>query len=268
MGQAKQRKAEITALKANGPKEKKRRKLKLDRVSDVSVAHFKNAAARAEAIRDWPQTYSVIRNSKDLTLEVNAGSIPAKLVHRVDIKIRTVVESEKPPRQAKQAEPLVLVVGRKLTDEEFFTHALALAHATPNGNGFRQPSANPKNWKTTSLMEKLSIRMGISEERTCQEERSDRGKKKAIAAQETKALIVLDRLIAEHTARAYDARHNERLVDWFAGKVMLALEGDIDREWLVTAVKGRIKKDETTKYMHVSARKRAIASSEAFLEAA
>ena len=228
-------------MKAKGPKEKKRHKrLFSDAKVDTSF-HWKNAAAKAEALQDY--SFQIPRNSAQLTADVNSGRIAHKYVQPVKIRIQTKVEIDK-SGQPQQPKKITLVPERKLKPEDFFIHALAMADIT-KGNGFRQPSAKEKNFKSTSLMEKLSIKMGVSEPRTGPE-RSERGEKKHTAQIECNVRIVLDRLIDQYPDRALKAKNEERYVNWFVGKVMEALGSTPDMETLTTLVKERIQERHQT----------------------
>ena len=160
------------------------------------------------------------------------------------VKFKTHVWHETVP-QPKQLQPITLVVGRKLSTEDFMTHVMMMTQLNPKG--FRQPSAKEVNYKSTSLMEKLAIRNGDMKARVAPE-RSKRGYKKLEAKQEAKAIIVLQRLLRDHPGKS------ER---WYFGKVMAALNGNIGPTWLETEVKlavGRTYLDP--KYLHSAARKR------------
>ena len=248
------RAAQIAELKANGPKPKPRRKRTLTPVQDVQVAHFNNLAAKAKALGAYPQPVEVNgniinlrapRNSVEVGAEVNAGRIPHKLIHAVPVKIKTHSIIDKPgePQQPRQ---ITLVTGRKLEPEDFMVHALALAQINPLG--FRQPSAKAKNYKSTSLMEKISIQMGVSKPRVGPE-RSERGQKKLEAQIECNTRIVLDRLIEQYPDRARKAKKEERLRSWFVGKVMEALSGTPKLEDLEIIVAQRIEKVKVPKHV-------------------
>jgi hypothetical protein len=239
MGDAKRRRAQIAELKQK-PKERKPRKVRLNHVTDVKVAHFKNAAARAKAPEIAAENGKInpLRNSEQVTRAVNSNAMPAALVQAVDVKVRTYDHVEVTPRPAKEPLPVVLAVGRPLSHEEWAIHVIALAQIAPNG--FRQPSAKAKNWGSTSLVEEVSIRAGLIEKPA--KERSQRGKAKAQANAEMKAVITLDRLLAQWPDRAREAKGNERLRNWFVAATEQLLVDDVDREWLADLAKERIKR--------------------------
>jgi len=218
----------------------------LGMAGQASVAHFNNLKARAEATSAYPQQVEVNgktvklrapRNSVEVTAEVNAGRIPQKLVRPVNVAIKTHVVIDKTPNP-KELRPITLVPGRKMEPSDFFIHALAMADIA-EGRGFRQPSTKAKNWQSTSLMEQLSIKMGISKPNAW--EGSERGNKKRAAQIECNASIVLDRLIAEFPDRAYRARNDEKLARWFEAKVAETLEHFPDQDTIKAMVNNRVR---------------------------
>jgi hypothetical protein len=238
MGAAKRRKTEIESLKAKGPKEKKQLKLRLKTVRSSQGFHFKNEAARRSVDPEYKLSMG------NVVQGVNNGTIPYSTIQPVAIKHATKIP-ERLPREVKPPQRVCLTTGRKLTDEEFFTHALAMAQINPLG--FRQPSNKVKNFKSTSLMEKLSIRMGVAEERVAPEERSERGQKKFAAQNEANARIVLDRIIVANPGKS---------VNWIVAKVYEAISHSVDSEWLTDLAKRRVSEGIDPKYLHASRRNR------------
>jgi hypothetical protein len=227
MGEAYRRREEIAALQAKGPKERKRLKRTLGQVKVEQVSHFNNEAAAT-------------------------GRGGPKATHQVDVKVMTPVEIE-PTAKPQPAKPITLVTGRKLEPEDFLIHALAMADIT-KGSGFRQPSAKPKSFKSTSLMEQISIRMGISKERKAPE-RSERGQKKLASRIESNARIVLDRMIDQYPDRAAKAKKEERWVNWFVGAVIERIDGTPDLETLTAIANERINEGpRAAKYLHANGR--------------
>lgn len=227
----------------------------LGQAGEAQVAHFNSHKEKVAALSAYPRKIEVNgktidlrapRNCVEVTAEVNAGRISPAVVHGVPVRIKTPVVIDKTPNP-KELRPITLVTGRKLEPEEFFVHALAMADIT-KGNGFRQPSAKAKNWQSTSLMEQISIRMGVSKERKGPE-RSERGQKKLAARIEANASIMLDRLIEQHPDKARKAKKEERYVEWFVGKVMEALSGTPKVEELRTMVQARIEKIKVPKHV-------------------
>jgi hypothetical protein len=168
MGEAKRRQAEIETIKTKPRTPHLVRQIKP--LGTMPVMHFKNAAARAAALREG------------ITDAAKAGP---KFAHQVGIKATTVQFAAAPTMQPKQIRQVRLVVGRKLDRTEFADHALALAQINPNG--FRTPSAKEKNWRSTSLIEQASEAAGLSEKRTAPDQ-SKRGIKKREARADANAI--------------------------------------------------------------------------------
>lgn len=262
MGQAKARREQIAELKKQKVA-KQRHKLALTPVHDIGVLHFKNAAARAQA------------NAAGIDHAAPSDSVPPNLLQQARLKVRTHSWKARPiNKPAKPIEPVVLVVGRKLSPQEFAIHVEALANLVPQNvdshrcshdpairavnvaRGFRSPSIKAKNWRSTSLVEQTSIRAGESPERTF--EPSARGKKKLDAKQEAKALTYLERLMRDNQEKAIEARGDDKKQRWFIGKVMAAMAGEISHEWLETIVPEKLTAFycDRFKYLHATERRR------------
>src|SRR5271157_3903167 len=123
MSESKRRCAEILELKKT-PRKRQNTKLKLKYVADQNVVHDPNRGNR-----------------------------------QVKLKVLTYDRVEKPPRQPKAAEPVVLAIGRKVTPQEWASHVISLAQIA--SKGFRQPSNKPNKWQSTSLVEQVSIHAGL-----------------------------------------------------------------------------------------------------------
>lgn len=187
-----------------------------------------------------------LRNSDEVTRAVKTGLIEARFTRPVDLKIFTPVVTEKsaPPRQPM---PFPLVIGAK--KEELAHFAAAMAQLS-RGNGFRQPSAKAKKWQSTSLVEQLAIAFLGAEKNEFK--RSDRGERKLKARNETKAIILLDRLIERAPARAAQAKRDERMLNWIVATIEQAYLGETDaewREWLRDEAKKRLD-GRDPKYLH------------------
>lgn len=231
MGQSKRpsRLAEIAEKKKT---EKIRLRLKKTReYQTFKTFHFRNQAARAAA-----GDTAHLRNSLLVTQAVNDKKIGEQFVQAVPIKVETVKITPL-AKKVNIARPLVLVTGRKLNADEWASHVLALAQIA-EGRGWRQPSAKEKNWKSTSLVMKASLAAGLHD--PIKFERSERGKKKLLARIETNALITIDRLIEQWPDRARKAKGDERMLNWFVAAVEERF--DVDRDWLTSEVKERIKR--------------------------
>lgn len=242
MGEARCRQAEIAELKKK-PRERKRVKRTLGKAKTEQVYHFRNEAARRAA--NYP---GLLRNSDEVTRAVNIGEIEQQFVQAIPLKIFTPVEIE-PTRRPRQPQPLPLVSGAKGED---LAH-LVIAMAQINPRGFRQPSAKAKNWKSTSLVEKLSILWLDATANTFK--RSERGEKKLERRNETRAAITLAQLVETWPDRALQARHSDKMLDWFVTKV-LDTYPTINVDWLKQEAKERVKYGRHPKYWHAAARRR------------
>lgn len=240
MGAAKRRRKEIAVLRTKSVK-KQRRKCRLLAVRNDKTFHFKNEAARRTAAADG-------------FTDPAAEGVSPKLLHPVIVKVRTHGDWPRPIGKPRKVMPVVLVPGRKLDADEFAVHVQALAQLVPNG--FRQPSAKATSWQSTSLVEQAAIRAGLAHDRAF--EPSKRGLKKREAAQQTKALIHLERLMRDNEARAILARGNDNKAKWFVGKVMAAMQGEIDHEWLSMTVPDKLTDfyAKRFKYMNAAQRRR------------
>lgn len=246
MGDAKRRQAEIAELKKK-PLERKRVKRLLGKAKTEQVYHFRCEAARREVNFDLVD--EPLRNSDAVTRAVKLGQVEQRLVQAIPLKIFTPVEIE-PSRKPRQPLPLPLVSGAKGED---LAH-LVIALAQINPRGFRQPSAKEKNWKSTSLVEKLSIAFLGAKANTFK--RSKRGEKKLEHRNEANAAIVLARLVDAWPDRALQARHSDKMLDWFVGKVQDTYP-TVNIDWLRQAAKEYVKYGHHPKYWHAAARRRA-----------
>ena len=89
--------------------------------------------------------------------------------------------------------------------------------------------------------------------------RSKRSFQKEKNKQETKARVVLGQLMIAFPDRAYRARKEERLLDWFIAATMEKIDGDLDREWLTVFAKQQIEAGVSVGYLHATARERIVA---------
>jgi hypothetical protein len=132
--------------------------------------HAKNAAAKAEA----RELYGAAVDRMDLRIMgVSSGAMKPALFESVSLKLGRMERKPIAPRGPKFY-AYSFVVGIKRTPTEFAD--LALAGAQINPKGFRQPSAKPHKWQSTSLVEIASRRAGIME--PAKQERSARAQKR------------------------------------------------------------------------------------------
>ncbi len=121
---------------------------------------FKSAAARRKALSrpGAPQ----ISNARDLTTAVLAKQIDGNYCDRITVHFATHVRE---PRKASTSKPpvrLEWLTGKPRNREEFAGFCAKVAQVA-NGKGWRQPSAKPKNWASTSLVEHAMIAAGQME---------------------------------------------------------------------------------------------------------
>jgi len=158
-------------------------------VSDGKKArawHLKNHAARLRARELYG---SAIDDMALRILAVKSGKFDMSLVLPVDLILATHARFERKDGTPRPPAPS-FAIGKNLSLDEFADLVVALAQIN-GGNGFRQPSAKPGKWLSTSLVEgvmRACGRMGKPEF-----ELSDRGKRKQEVGAEMKAAILKQR---------------------------------------------------------------------------
>lgn len=176
-------------------------------VSDGKKArawHFKNAAAKARARELYG---SAIDDMALRILAIKSGKMDMSLFLPVDLVLATHARIEREAGSPRPPAPS-FPVGKNKSIDEFADLVVALAQLN-KGKGFRQPSAKPNKWLSTSLVEGVMRqcgRMGKPEF-----ERSKRGLKKQEADAEMKAAILKQR--AEGIDPKYLSAHQRRLLE-------------------------------------------------------
>jgi hypothetical protein len=164
--------------------------------------HFKNRAARQEAIRIYslPASDAAAEIVRALCLQavdsmalrivlMKEGKLRPSLFLPVDLILATHAPLERRAGTPRPPAPS-FAIGKNLSLDEFADLVVALAQIN-GGKGFRQPSAKPGKWLSTSLVEgvmRACGRMGKPEF-----ELSDRGKRKQEVGAEMKAAILKQR---------------------------------------------------------------------------
>lgn len=123
----------------------------------IGMAHFKTAADRRKALANLPHSEHP-RTPYDLAKLVKDKKIPERYIVRVLLKAGGMTRAV-PPRQPSTKVPFKFSLGKPFIKTGDGPSILAaIAQAFPQG--FRQPSPKPKNWRSTSLIEKV---MGVKQ---------------------------------------------------------------------------------------------------------